>query len=113
MEYIKSSDTDLTEKDVAFIRARSNLVERALNGRLIIPDFVKFTSIIDDMYHETLPNVSGNNADYIPQLAKGWYFSFLFLFSCSCSLFSSFSFLFLIFSLSFSFFFFSSIHSQS
>ena len=89
MEYIKSSDRDLLEEDVEFIRARSNLVERALNGRLIIPDFVKFTSIIDDIYHETLPNVSGNNADYIPQLAKGIFFRFFFCFFRSLSLFRS------------------------
>jgi len=70
MDYINASDVDLTEKDVAFIRARSNLVERALNGRLIIPDFVKFTELLHQLYLETLPITSGNNYDHIPQLKK-------------------------------------------
>ena len=70
MEYINASDADLTEKDVSFIRAHSNLVERALNGRLVIPDFVKFTALLHKLYLETLPITSGNNACYIPQLAK-------------------------------------------
>ena len=70
MQYIKSSDVELEEKDVEYIRKSSNLVERALNGRLIIPDFVKFTSLVEQMYEETLPDTSGANADYIPQLAK-------------------------------------------
>ena len=70
MSYIQASDADLTESDVDFIRTKSNLVERALNGRLIIPDFVKFTKIIQSIYEETLPNRDGANADYIPQLAK-------------------------------------------
>ena len=70
MQYIKSSDMDLEEKDVEYIRKSSNLVERALNGRLIIPDFEKFTSLLSQMYEETLPDTSGANADYIPQLAK-------------------------------------------
>ena len=70
MQYIKSSDVELEEKDVEYIRKSSNLVERALNGRLIIPDFVKFTSLLGQMFEETLPDTSGANADYIPQLAK-------------------------------------------
>jgi hypothetical protein len=70
MDFIKSSDDDLKEPDIEQIRGSSNLVERALNGRLIIPDFVKFTHLLTKLYHETLPITTGKNADYIPQLAK-------------------------------------------
>ena len=70
MAYIDASDADLTEKDVDFIRTKSNLVERALNGRLAVPDFVRFTDIIREIYEETLPNRGGNNADYIPQVRR-------------------------------------------
>jgi len=70
MTYIKSSDLDLEEKDVEYIRKSSNLIERALNGRLIIPDFVQFTALLSQLYDDTLPNTSGHNADYIPQLAN-------------------------------------------
>ena len=63
MEYINSSSADLSEDCIQIIRFRSNLVERALNGRLIIPDFVKFTKIIQKMYEETLPIKTGANAD--------------------------------------------------
>lgn len=46
------------------------LIERTLKGQLAIPEFNKFCEQIQQIYNEVMPNTSGNNADYIPQLAK-------------------------------------------
>ena len=36
----------------------------------MIPDFEGFTADVERFYNLTLPNKSGKNAEYIPQLAK-------------------------------------------
>lgn len=46
------------------------LLEKALCGGLIIPDFAAFTATVKKMYFEAKANTAGNVADYIPQLAK-------------------------------------------
>lgn len=46
------------------------LVERALRGELIIPDFPEFCKDIDEIYHATKDLDGGQVADYIPQLAN-------------------------------------------
>jgi len=43
-------------------------------GQLRIPDFAFFTDHVEKVYHKVLPNVSGVQADYIPQLAKVIFF---------------------------------------
>jgi glutaminase len=67
----------LTNEDVIdlsnfheIISKNHTLVERALKGDLIIPDFIKFTQILTDIYEEVKPNDGGAVADYIPQLAR-------------------------------------------
>ena len=46
------------------------LIERALKGDLIIPDFSSFSSIINTIYESCKSNMNGKVADYIPQLAR-------------------------------------------
>lgn len=46
------------------------LLERALSGRLVVPDFCGFTSAIEEIFHASKSNKSGHVADYIPQLAR-------------------------------------------
>jgi glutaminase len=46
------------------------LFEKIVKKHLIIPDFENFSNEIQNIYNETKTNVSGQNADYIPQLAR-------------------------------------------
>jgi len=46
------------------------LIHRCVQRQLRIPDFESFTEIIKEVYEEVLPDVSGENAQYIPQLAE-------------------------------------------
>ena len=50
------------------IRHNILLVERALQGRMVIPDFRGFCAGIDKIFDETLAIRDGAPADYIPQL---------------------------------------------
>lgn len=47
-----------------------NLVRKALTGDLAIPEFSKFTKVIDDIYEECRSNNGGQVASYIPQLSQ-------------------------------------------
>ncbi len=46
------------------------ILKKIFQRDLIIPNFLKFTSYIDDIYEKTINDNSGNLANYIPQLAK-------------------------------------------
>lgn len=46
------------------------LLERALTGQLIIPDFEQFSRTLTRIYEETTANRDGKVADYIPQLTR-------------------------------------------
>ena len=46
------------------------LVEKALKGDLIIPDFESFSTRIKTIFEEIQSDKIGNVADYIPQLAR-------------------------------------------
>jgi hypothetical protein len=48
----------------------SQLLLRALQGELAIPDWPAFTKISNNIYNLTLLNKEGHNADYIPVLAN-------------------------------------------
>ena len=50
------------------IRYNILLVERSLQGSMIIPDFPDFCDDVREIYEATLANRSGKAADYIPQL---------------------------------------------
>lgn len=47
-----------------------SLIEQALQGRLVIPDFEDFCSEIKEIYDITSNNTDGAVADYIPQLGR-------------------------------------------
>lgn len=47
-----------------------SLIEKALTGGFIIPDFPSFTSELSTICEEIIPNKGGNVADYIPQLSR-------------------------------------------
>jgi len=47
-----------------------SIINRALRGQMVIPDFPDFQAEIDDMYWKQKTNIKGKVADYIPQLAR-------------------------------------------
>lgn len=51
------------------VKSCATLVHRAVQGRLRVPDFKSFREGFEKVYNEVLPDKSGANADYIPQLA--------------------------------------------
>ncbi|MEM7463098.1 MAG: glutaminase A [Pseudomonadota bacterium] len=60
-------------KDTFVDAVRHNiiLIERALQGKMVIPDFKGFCDEIDEIYELTRQNRDGNPASYIPQLDVG------------------------------------------
>lgn len=54
----------------ALIRPNILLIERALQGRLVIPEFRRFQEEVVQMHGQAQENRSGHVADYIPQLAR-------------------------------------------
>jgi len=65
------ADVELTmEQFTEAIAHNSTLVHKCVSGELRIPDFTHFCNIIEEVYKEVLPNTSGANASYIPQLAE-------------------------------------------
>ena len=44
------------------------LIEKALTGNLVIPDFKNFCSFITNLYNRTIQNKEGEVSDYIPEL---------------------------------------------
>ena len=68
------ADPRETERDIPrerfckAIRHNILLVERALQGNMVIPDFPDFCREIDRIYETTRTERSGRPADYIPQL---------------------------------------------
>ena len=63
-------DTLTYEQFSELIRPNILLVERALQGNMVIPDFRVFCEEIGDIYQTLLQNREGKVADYIPQLAR-------------------------------------------
>ena len=47
-----------------------NLLQKIFQRKLIIPKFTEFTNNIKSIYETTIKCKDGNNADYIPQLAR-------------------------------------------
>ena len=52
------------------IRPSIDIVERAVQGNMIIPDFQSFTKDISNIYKKSKKNKDGAVADYIPQLGR-------------------------------------------
>jgi len=57
-----------TFRDV--IQDNVSLINRALRGQFVLPEFADFVTEIDDMYWKQKTNIRGKVADYIPQLAR-------------------------------------------
>lgn len=55
---------------IAAIRPNMVLISRALRGDFVIPDWVKFTKKLEEIYWRCRINKNGKVANYIPQLAK-------------------------------------------
>lgn len=51
------------------IRPNVSIIERAVRGNLVIPDFEGFREEIQDIFEATAANETGHVANYIPQLA--------------------------------------------
>jgi glutaminase len=58
------------EELLAVLRERLPLVERAVLGELVIPDFAGFATDLRDIFDKTRPLEEGHVATYIPQLAR-------------------------------------------
>ena len=56
--------------DMLSDRNEYELILKALKGQFVIPDMVKFRSIIKEIYDKVKRNKNGENASYIPQLAR-------------------------------------------
>jgi len=59
-----------SEEMIQVIRPNASLIERALRGSLVVPDFSSFCDEVREIHEETRMNHSGKVADYIPQLAR-------------------------------------------
>lgn len=46
------------------------ILKKILQNESIIPQFKTFTNILDNIYEESKKDISGNNANYIPQLSR-------------------------------------------
>jgi glutaminase len=53
-----------------FVRPSILLIEKALTGGLVIPEFDRFLAELDTIFDAALADTSGTIADYIPQLAR-------------------------------------------
>lgn len=70
VQTFEESDGTVTLEDFEHIRQRSVLINRALSGGLIVPDFEELRDDIREMYEKVKPIRTGANADYIPQLSE-------------------------------------------
>ncbi|XP_069471777.1 glutaminase kidney isoform, mitochondrial isoform X2 [Ambystoma mexicanum] len=67
-----TSDGVMLDKELFKKCVQSNIVllTQAFRRKFVIPDFMSFTSHIDELYESAKKLSGGNVADYIPQLAK-------------------------------------------
>jgi glutaminase len=76
MAKLRSSTQNLATKRISLkqfseiIKPNVVVIERALQGSMIIPDFDEFCGSVREIYEHTKDNESGAVADYIPQLAR-------------------------------------------
>lgn len=71
---------NLTEFRKIFEFQGGNLLKRAFQGRLIIPDFNVFREKVNKIFKIVETIDEGHNADYIPQLGKHILFTFYYYF---------------------------------
>jgi len=67
-----TSDGVMLDKDLFKKCVQSNIVllTQAFRRKFVIPDFMSFTSHIDELFESAKKQSGGKVADYIPQLAK-------------------------------------------
>ncbi|MDC0036811.1 hypothetical protein OAJ27_01035, partial [bacterium] len=70
LEAFKDTEEITAKQFYKIVVQNITLIEKALKGDLIIPDFSKFAQHIAGVFEETRSNMSGHVADYIPQLAR-------------------------------------------
>lgn len=70
MRSTKSADYILSEELPIVFRESPVIIEKALTGNLVLPDFESFASKIKDVFHELKNNKKGKVAEYIPQLSR-------------------------------------------
>ncbi len=63
-------DKIVFEDFISIIRTSGLLVEKALRGQLVLPDFIDFSKNIDKIFDEVKKIRSGELASYIPPLAE-------------------------------------------
>ena len=63
-------DKIVFEDFINIIRTSGLLVEKALRGQLVLPDFINFSKKIDKIFDEVKTIISGELASYIPPLAE-------------------------------------------
>ncbi len=69
-DFAPADSLDAVQLSEVIHPSETRLVERALRGRLIIPDFKAFSAVIGDMFDAARRETGGSVADYIPQLAR-------------------------------------------
>lgn len=67
---IAENHTVRREEMAQYINDNPVLISKILSGKLIIPEFEKFTNEIAEIYQQIKENREGKVASYIPQLAK-------------------------------------------
>eukprot|EP00039_Didymoeca_costata_P015864 m.275503 g.275503 ORF g.275503 m.275503 type:complete len:733 (+) comp16293_c0_seq31:1947-4145(+) len=74
--YLESLDAVKHDRQLTFeefneaVHDCSGVVHRFVSGSQVCPDFSYLKKIVERVYHETIQNKSGANADYIPTLAN-------------------------------------------
>jgi glutaminase len=59
-----------SEQMLEVMRPCASLIERAIRGNLVVPDFRAFCDEVREIYEQSKKNEDGKVADYIPQLAR-------------------------------------------
>ena len=76
MAKLRSVTQDLELKRISLeqfseiIKPNIVMIERALQGSMVVPEFEEFCASMRELYERTKSNESGAVADYIPQLAR-------------------------------------------
>ena len=68
-KYGESQPLDF-QKFSSIVNSNVLLIEKAVRGQMIIPEFATFCSEIDDIYKKTQEHHTGKVATYIPQLGR-------------------------------------------
>ena len=66
------NERDLLDKEtfIHVIKDNIGLITRAFRSEFIIPEFLKFSGIIEKIFHNCKSNIDGKVATYIPQLSR-------------------------------------------